>query len=195
MFTFSRLSKIFKISFLLIIALSPLCGYSNDLADQSYNALPFSTSEHIVSSVVPIDGSDYWFVGNIDEVFYFMTNKNAANRRLIAFNTAGHSSQIECEIIPEGTSLLQQVVQIDDNFLTFHSGENSRLSLYDSQGKLLENIDLPTIDAFLQGNLQANNVQSFFQAKKTPHAGHGPSKLIPFIGDLIIYIYQQHVNN
>jgi prolyl oligopeptidase len=90
--------------------------------------------------------ASYSFVGNDGPVFYFLTDFDAPRKRVIAIDT-GHPERTRWrELIPQGQDVLEGVQLIHDTFVTHYMHDaSSRLRLFALDGRMLKDLDLPTL--------------------------------------------------
>lgn len=121
-------------------------------APNSISYIDLHSTNNSAICLIPYDQFHYQFIGNKDTEFYFLTNKNASNQKLVAIDISQTSILCERDIIPVGESLLQQVVPFGDYFLaSYLENVSSRLTLYDAQGKHVQNIEVPAMGTILLG--------------------------------------------
>ncbi len=88
----------------------------------------------------------YDFVGNTGSEFYFLTDLDAPNRRLIAIDLAAPEREAWRELIPESAAVLQSVSIINNQFIVHALDDvKSRLTIHSLDGQLVKQIALPTI--------------------------------------------------
>ena len=90
--------------------------------------------------------ASYGFVGNDGPVFYFLTDLHAPRKRVIAIDTRHPERARWRELIPQGPDVLEGVQIIHDTFVANYMRDAaSRLRLFGLDGKLLKDIELPTL--------------------------------------------------
>jgi prolyl oligopeptidase len=90
--------------------------------------------------------ASYTFVGNDGPVFYFLTDLDAPRKRVMAIDTRHPERARWREIIAQGPDVLEGVQIIHDTFVanSMHDA-SSRLRLFALDGRLLEDLELPTL--------------------------------------------------
>ena len=90
--------------------------------------------------------ASYTFLGNDGTVFYFLTDLDAPRKRVIAIDTRHPERARWREILPQSRDVLEGVHIIHDTFVANYMHDaSSRLRLYALEGKLLEDLPLPTL--------------------------------------------------
>jgi prolyl oligopeptidase len=85
---------------------------------------------------------DYSVINNIDDEIYLSTNKDAPKNKVIKFNTKDNTFT---EVIPEQNEVLANVSISHGKFLVQYMKDASdRIYTYDLNGKLINEIQLPT---------------------------------------------------
>ncbi len=88
----------------------------------------------------------YNFVGNSGTEFYFRTNYQAPNYRLIAIDITNPARENWKELIPESDAVLQGVTIINNQFVAEALVDaKSRLTIHELDGRRVKEIELPTI--------------------------------------------------
>ena len=90
--------------------------------------------------------ASYAFVGNDGPVFYFLTDLDAPRKRVIAIDTRHPERARWREVIPQGQDVLEGVQIIHDTFVAnFMHDAASRLRLFALDGRMLKDLELPTL--------------------------------------------------
>jgi prolyl oligopeptidase len=90
--------------------------------------------------------ASYAFVGNDGPVFYFLTDLDAPRKRVIAIDTRHPERAQWRELIPQGQDVLEGVQIIHDTFVAnFMHDAASRLRLFALDGRMLKDLELPTL--------------------------------------------------
>ena len=110
------------------------------------NQLYFMNLENGKNTVLPIDTNEETeteYIQHDDEYFYFLTNANAPNRKLIRVSKKEPSLTSAEEIIPNGDTPLKSVTPVGGKFLaTYIKDIESNLILFDADGKNKTDIQL-----------------------------------------------------
>ena len=115
--------------------------YYRDLKDPKH---PRITGD-VVRLLDDFDAS-YTFVGNDGPVFYVLTDLDAPRKRLIAIDTRHPERGRWRELIPQGQDVLEGVQVIHDTFVAnYMQDASSRLRLFALDGKMLKDLELPTL--------------------------------------------------
>ena len=90
--------------------------------------------------------ASYAFVGNDGPVFYFLTDLDAPRKRVIAIDTRHPERARWRELIPQGQDVLEGIQIIHDTFVANYMHDAaSRLRLYALDGRMLKDLELPTL--------------------------------------------------
>jgi len=90
--------------------------------------------------------ASYAFAGNDGPVFYFLTDLDAPRKRVIAIDTRRPERARWRELIPQGQDVLEGVQIIHDTFVANYMHDAaSRLRLYALDGRMLKDLELPTL--------------------------------------------------
>src|SRR5256712_12876004 len=115
--------------------------YFRDLKDPRH---PKITGE-VVRLLDDFDAS-YAFVGNDGPVFYFLTDLDAPRKRVIAIDTRHPERGRWRELIPQGQDVLEGGQIIHDTFVANYMHDaSSRLRLFALDGRMLKDLELPTL--------------------------------------------------
>jgi prolyl oligopeptidase len=120
--------------------------------DVFYLALEGFTAEHgrldrsrVVELLRDFD-AQYIFLGNDDRRFWFLTDANAPRYRVIAIDLEHPNRANWREIIPEAAEVLESVSLVGDRFIAVYLKDaHSQVKIFDLQGKLEREIELPGI--------------------------------------------------
>src|SRR5579863_2425698 len=90
--------------------------------------------------------AQYQFVDNDGPVFWFQTDLDAPRGRLIAIDTRHPERANWKTVVAQGTDKLESAGAVDNQFLLgYLKDARTEVRVYDLQGKLLHNVDLPGI--------------------------------------------------
>jgi prolyl oligopeptidase len=113
---------------------------SQGLTKIIYNELDGGNNQFF--ELVPYSFSNYEFICNKGDDFYFLTDHEAPFRKLIVLNIK--EPALLKELIPEGKVLINQIIPILDNFLVSTIEDvNAQLACYNSQGICIKKLTLP----------------------------------------------------
>lgn len=107
--------------------------------------------------------AEYDFVDNIGTMFYFKTDYGAPRGRMIAFdiNNAGRGNWKE--IIPQVTSILQNVSSVGGRFFAqYLKDAASQVAVFNVEGKLLQSVELPDIGTAAGFGGRRNDTETFY---------------------------------
>jgi prolyl oligopeptidase len=87
--------------------------------------------------------ASYSFIGSDGATFYFLTDKDAPNKRVVALDV---DTGAVTELIPESEAVLQRVSLVNDQFVVQALQDvKARLTIHERDGVLVEEIALPTL--------------------------------------------------
>jgi prolyl oligopeptidase len=90
--------------------------------------------------------ADYNFVGNDGGLFYFLTDKNAPRRRLVAIDIERPAPEHWRELVPQTDDILERVSLVGDRFFAIYLRDaSSRVKVFDLAGKHVRDVELPGI--------------------------------------------------
>jgi Serine proteases of the peptidase family S9A len=140
----------------------------------SGNMILFRAIEQLVDTFTTlIDNfdSDYHIVENIDDDFYFHTNSDAANGKLVKFN-AKYDEIYFKDVISEKDDVLQSVSFVGEKIIAeYLHNASSRLSIFSRNGTYETDIALPsygTVSA-INGDKDSNEVFYAFTSYTIPN--------------------------
>ncbi|HVH09375.1 MAG TPA: prolyl oligopeptidase family serine peptidase [Gemmatimonadales bacterium] len=132
--------------------------YYRDLGDARQ---PRVTGE-VVRLLDDFDAS-YGFVGNDGPVFYFLTDLDAPRKRVIAIDTRHPERGRWREVIAQGPDVLETVAIIHDTFVANYMHDAaSRLRLYALDGRLLKELELPTLGSVTAISGERKDTEMFY---------------------------------
>ncbi|HRR07426.1 MAG TPA: prolyl oligopeptidase family serine peptidase [Rhodothermales bacterium] len=130
------------------------------------NRIYFKDLTHPNNEVKPLfDAFDasYDYIANRGNTFYFTTNLKAPNNRLIALDIRKPDAKFWRTIIPEGSSVMEGVSLIADQFVVQTLQDvKAQLSRYSLSGRLLAEAPLPGIGTVSGLNGKARGREMFF---------------------------------
>jgi prolyl oligopeptidase len=156
--------------------------------------------------VLLLDEADamYAFIGNFGTRFYFHTNLEAPNGRIIAIDVQNPGRENWVEIVPEAADAIDQVHLVNNQLvvLRLHRAAH-QVHLYDREGTALGAIPLPGLGTIAEmSGRQADSdlylhFQSFLQAPVILHYDFPTASLTPWRGgstafDPAGYVTTQH---
>jgi prolyl oligopeptidase len=90
--------------------------------------------------------NDYTFIDNDGPVFYFRTDLDAPNGRVIAIDTRKPGRKDWKEIIPEAKEKLESVSMVGNQLISnYLKDAHSQVKLFSPEGKLVRELELPGI--------------------------------------------------
>ena len=117
---------------------------------------------------MPIDlidkfDNDYTFIDNDGPVFYFRTDFQAPNRRVIAIDTRKPEQQHWKEIIPEAKDKLEDVTLVGNQFICVYLKDaHTQVKLFSPTGALVRALDLPGIGTASGFGGKRTDTETFF---------------------------------
>ena len=109
-----------------------------------YQDLSVSNSK-IVKLIDSFD-HEYNFIGNDGSTWYLLTNDEAANKKVIAFNPETFTGSIPKVMIPESDNVIESVSFVGGKlFVTYLKDANSVVSVFDKNGEYHYDVELPGI--------------------------------------------------
>lgn len=89
--------------------------------------------------------NDYSFIGNVENVFYFRTDKGAPRGRIVSIDI-GQMQKGWTEVVPQAAETLEGVSFINDQFvLSYLKDAYTQFKIYGRDGKFVSNVELPGI--------------------------------------------------
>jgi len=113
--------------------------------DDKYRIFYKDLSESHGMPIELIDNFDneYSFVGNDGPVFYFQTDLDAPNKRLIAIDIRKPARDAWQEIIPQSKNVLHNVGYVGNTFIAdYLKDAKTQVVLYTPEGELVDTVDL-----------------------------------------------------
>ncbi len=99
-----------------------------------------------VVELLPDYDAEYSLIDNLGSLFYFRTNRAAPNYRVIAIDLAKPNAADWREIVPESKSKLETTTMVGGQlFCEYLQDARSAISAFDSEGKLIREVQLPGI--------------------------------------------------
>lgn len=97
-----------------------------------------------VSELIPGFDAERVFLGNDDQIFYFMTDSQAPRRRVVAVDTSKPHSSNWKEIVPEAAETIQAIHLMQDQlFITYLKDACHEVRLFGLDGKSRGILELP----------------------------------------------------
>ncbi|MGL4942882.1 MAG: prolyl oligopeptidase family serine peptidase [Thermoguttaceae bacterium] len=97
-------------------------------------------------TIVDTFDSEYSLVAVFGDAFYFLTDRDAPNKRLVRISPAAPTPENWNDIIPEGESLLESVQYIGGRFVATTLQDAAHVAtVYDNRGTKLRDVALPTL--------------------------------------------------
>lgn len=127
-------------------------------------------NEPPVQFVEHFDNETY-FIGNMEDRMYFVTNFNASNKKIVAATIDQSQPEQWEEIIPEKDYVIENVSMINDKiFVNYLKDVQTLLEVYSVEGELLKEIDLPEagITSGVSGRNGQNNAYYTFSSYISP---------------------------
>jgi prolyl oligopeptidase len=133
---------------------------------QPENAIFFvdlaNPSKVVIELLNEFDAS-YYFIGNDDSQFHFLTDLDAPMSRLITIDINQPHRDTWQTIIPETTNSLANVTVAGDRFLAAYLEDaHSQLRLFNKEGQIIDDIDLPGIGTVIGIEGHPNDDELFY---------------------------------
>lgn len=136
--------------------------YYQKIRDLNLNQTPPSFKSLFMQS-----NARYYYVHNKGTVFYFLTNKNAPNWRIIAIDITNPNNQNTenfQDIIPEDSESVIDFANIINNQLVivYTKDIKNMIKIYSLQGRFVRSINLPIAGSITRINGEYNDTEMFF---------------------------------
>ncbi len=112
-----------------------------------------------------LDDADarYYFVGNVDSVFYFNTDLNAPRGRLIAIDINNPSRSNWRTVLPQTDDVIDYVALINNHFVvTYMHDVRHKLNIYSLDGAFIREILLPALGRVGSLSGRQDDTEMFF---------------------------------
>jgi prolyl oligopeptidase len=107
--------------------------------------------------------ASYAFVGNDGPLFYFLTDLDAPRKRVIAIDTRHPERARWREVLPQGPDVLEGVQIIHETLVAHYMRDaSSRLRLFALDGRLLKDLDLPTLGSVVSISGERKDGEMFY---------------------------------
>ena len=107
--------------------------------------------------------ASYAFVGNDGPLFYFLTDLDAPRKRVIAIDTRHPERARWREVLPQGPDVLEGVQIIHERFVAHYMRDaSSRLRLFALDGRMLKDLDLPTLGSVVSISGERKDGEMFY---------------------------------
>lgn len=104
-----------------------------------------------VTKLLDEQDATYYYITNDGDDFYFMTNLDAPNGRLIKINLQNSERENWEEIIPEQDNVIDNFLYVNGKFISaFLQDAHSKLFVYDKSGNPIGEIKLPFIGSLTE---------------------------------------------
>lgn len=126
--------------------------------------LDLQDPEWEVKKIIQNFDKDFYFVGNMDDKLYFMTNHNAPMYRLVAIRLAAPAEESWESIIPgEADKVMKECYFTEDQILVqYEQDARSVMKLFSREGNLIHDIELPGIGSIAQVTANEKYPEAFF---------------------------------
>ena len=133
--------------------------------DDRYRVTYRDLAEPYATTIDLIDHfrNDYTFIDNDGPVFYFRTDFQAPNRRVIAIDTRRPDPQDWKEIIPEAKDKLEAVHLVGNQFVaSYLKDAHTQVKLFTPDGTPVRELELPTIGTASGFGGKRTDTETFF---------------------------------
>jgi len=108
------------------------------------NGVP--TSRDAFTTIIDRFENDFSYVGNVDTTFYFRTDLDAPNGKLIAIDLTNPARENWKTIIPEAKEVLQGLGFVGDRFFaSYLKDASTRVRVHDRAGAYIRDVEFPGI--------------------------------------------------
>lgn len=112
-----------------------------------------------IKPLIAVEKTISSFLGNDENILYFLTNINAPRFKVIAIDYNNPEQEYWRDIVAEGLDVIDNVIMIKDHFVTatLHDAYY-QIIIYNKLGQLIKRLDLPTLGAItaLSGKSDSN---------------------------------------
>lgn len=106
---------------------------------------------------------EYTYLDNDGPVFWFLTDRNASRRRVIAIDTRKPAEADWVEIIPEAAETLQAVHRVGDRFIGLYLKDaRSQVKVFSLAGKLVSEVELPGLGTVTGFEGDRDDTETFY---------------------------------
>ena len=107
--------------------------------------------------------ANYTFISNLDTLFYFRTDLDAPNGRVIQINIKNPSPQNWKEILPQKEEVIASVTMVNNQLVVvFSKDAHHQLKLYALDGAFIKEIELPDIGSLTPPSGKREDTEIFF---------------------------------
>jgi prolyl oligopeptidase len=118
--------------------------FYKDLKDPQNPAL--SANESPVVELLNEADAEYGFIGNDGPVFFFLTDKDAPRRRVIAIDTRQPERENWREVIPQAAETLEGVSLVGDRFIAqYLKDAHAQVKVFALDGQFEREVELPDV--------------------------------------------------
>lgn len=90
--------------------------------------------------------AEYYVIDNINDKFLVQTDLNAPNRKIVLVDPENPSNEKWVTLIPESKDVMQSISVIGGKIIiAYLKDANSKVSVFDTSGKYLYDVELPTV--------------------------------------------------
>ena len=121
------------------------------------------TAESGFKSIVDSFEFDYEFIGHLKDDLYFLTNADAANKKIVKLNAATLDKPTWQPVINESEDVIASAAIYGNNLvLNFIHNASSKIKIFNTNGKLKHEVGLPSIGTVQSMSGSKKEGQAFF---------------------------------
>ena len=112
-----------------------------------------------IQPLINVDETNAYFLGNDDNILYFMTNINAPRYKIMAVDYNNPQPENWRDIVAEGLDVINNAIMVKGHFVTANLHDAYyQIIIYNKLGQLIKRLDLPTLGAItaLSGKEDSN---------------------------------------
>lgn len=130
-----------------------ILNISNALTSGNHIHYKEIDSDKDFKSLIDIEGTNSEFLGNVDNIFYILTNYNGPKKRIISIDIENPDENNWKTIVPEGEDVITNASMNNSNLaVAFMHNAYHELMLYNLSGENVKKVELPILGAINEIN-------------------------------------------